>query len=183
MQSASFYRVFKALRALVQQTELKEEMKWGSPCYTLKGKNVVMLAAFKEHCAMSFFKGALLNNDEGALETVGPNTQAARLLKFTTLAEVKKRKTLIKRLLREAIAIEKAGKTFEYKKKPEAMPEELRALLNSDKSLQKAFDALTPGRQRSHILHVGGAKQSKTRAARSLKCADKIRAGKGYLDR
>jgi uncharacterized protein YdeI (YjbR/CyaY-like superfamily) len=173
----------RELRALVNATELDEEMKWGSPCYTLGGKNVVAIAARTDSCALSFFKGSLLTNDDGVLEAPGPRSQAARLIKLKTAKDVRSNKKVIKRLLAEAIAAERAGKKVRFKKNPEPMPDELRAVLNADPALRAAFDRLTPGRQRSHIIHVGGAKQTKTRATRAEKCAVKIRAGQGFLDR
>lgn len=171
------------LRELLQETELTEEMKWGSPCYTLDGGNVVNLTALRDCCALGFFKGALLDDPDGVLEAPGPNSQAVRMLKFTSADQIREQHALASRFIAQAIALEKAGAKVAFKKRPEPIPEELQAALDADPALEAAWKALTPGRQRSHILQVSGAKLAATRARRVQKCVPKILAGKSYLDR
>jgi len=172
------------LRGLVLEAGLGEAMKWGNPTYTLGGKNVAMLASLREYCALAFFKGALLQDDDGRLESPGPNSHHARQLRFRSAGEVKRALPLIRRLLAQAVQLEKEGKKVERADKPrEAMPEELQRRLAGDKALQAAFDALTPGRQRSHVLHVSGAKQAETRERRVDKCVPVILAGRGFNER
>jgi uncharacterized protein YdeI (YjbR/CyaY-like superfamily) len=173
----------EALRAILLDSALSEEMKWGSPCYTLDGKNVVLLASFKDFCSLSFFNGALLTDEDGVLEPAGPNTQAARLFTFTSAQQVAQHRALIGRMIKEAIAVQRAGTKLKIPARHEPAPAELQARLDSDASLRAAFEALTPGRQRSYILHVSGAKQSKTRASRAERCAAKILTGKGFNER
>jgi uncharacterized protein YdeI (YjbR/CyaY-like superfamily) len=172
-----------ALRSLVRATGLTEEMKWGSPCYTLGGKNVVMLGAFNHHCALLFFKGAVLTDDDGLLESPGPHSRFGRYLKVRTLEEFEVRRPVAERLLKQAIALEQAGTKVVPEGGPEPMPEELARRLEADEALRAAFEALTPGRRRSHVLHVSGAKQSETRARRVERCAEDIRAGRGFNER
>ncbi|MFZ5440094.1 MAG: YdeI/OmpD-associated family protein [Myxococcota bacterium] len=174
----------EALRALVKATGLVEEMKWGSPCYTLGGKNVVMLVSLKEYCAIQFFKGSLLEDPEALLESPGPNSQHVRLLKLRSAADITKHRAAVKRFLAQAIELEGAGVTV--KKKPAAsleLPEELARRLAAEPALGKAFEALTPGRQRSHVLHIAGAKQPETRERRVDRCAEDILAGRGFNER
>jgi len=173
----------KALRALMLETDLVEDMKWGSPCYTLEGKNVVMLTSFNDYCALSFFKGAALKDEGGLLESPGESSRFVRFLKFTSLAEVKKHKKDALRFIEEATELERSGVKVEAPPASEPMPEELEKRLNGDAKLKKAFFALTPGRQRSHILYVSGAKGSEARVRRAEKCAEKIFAGKGFNER
>ena len=174
----------EALRALVVASGLSEEMKWGSPCYTLGGKNVVMLVSFKESCALQFFQGAALVDDDAALESPGPNSQLVRFLRFRSLDEVRARRELAQRLLDQAIAIERGGKRSAPEKgKTEPLPVELARRLAGDAALARAFDALTPGRKRSHVLQVSGAKQSETRERRVDKCVPVILAGRGFNER
>ncbi len=173
----------KALRTLVLASGLTEEMKWGSPCYTLGGKNVVMIVSFRESCGLSFFKGAALQDDEGLLESAGPNSRFARFLKFRSLADVEALRPRIAQLLEQAIALEKSGTKVAAKPAAEPVPEELALRLDSDPALKRAFDALTPGRRRSHILHVSGAKQSETRSRRAERCLEEILAGRGFNER
>lgn len=172
-----------ALRERVLASGLTETMKWGAPCYTLDGQNVVMMSALKEFVALSFFKGALLDDVHDLLEAPGPNTRHARLLKFTSVDQVQKRAEAIADYLAQAIANERAGRRVERVEAPEPMPEELQAVLDGDPAAAAAFDALTPGRRRSYVLHVGGAKQAKTRAARAERCIPKVLTGKGFNER
>lgn len=174
--------VLVALRALLSETELQETMKWGSPCYTLEGKNVVSLSALKDAALLSFFKGALLADPEGLLVKPGPNSRHARYLEFLSLEDLEEQREATLALLAAAIEAERQGKQVQGKPE-EPMPEELQAALDANQELAAAFAALTPGRRRSYILHVSGAKQSATRVKRAERCAEKIFAGKGFNER
>ncbi len=172
-----------ALRELLSESGLTEEMKWGSPCYTLDGKNVVMIASLHDFCALSFLKGAILEDEHGVLEAPGPNSRIARYLKFTSAEQVQARRAIAAKLIEQAIEAERAGKRVPPRSATEPIPEELQARLDADPLLAEAYEALTPGRRRSHILYVSGAKQSKTRGARAERCVSKVLAGKGYNER
>jgi uncharacterized protein YdeI (YjbR/CyaY-like superfamily) len=172
-----------ALRGLVLEAGLTEECKWGVPCYTINGGNVVIIHSFKEYCALLFFKGALLKDAKGLLIQQTENVQAGRQLRFTDVRDIVKLKTTIKAYLQEAIAVEKAGLKVAMKPTAEfAMPEEFQAKLDESPALKTAFEALTPGRQRAYLLHFAAAKQAKTREARIEKCTPQILNGKGLLD-
>jgi uncharacterized protein YdeI (YjbR/CyaY-like superfamily) len=171
------------LRDLVLSAGLVETMKWGSPCYTVDGKNVVMLASFKEHCALSFFQGAALGDDDGLLRSPGPNSRFVRAVYFESAAQVVAREPTLRRLLQQAIDRERAGQKVDAVPAAEPIPAELHQLLDGDGALGAAFAALTPGRRRSHILHVRGAKQAATRVRRAEQCAVDIAAGRGFRER
>ena len=172
-----------ALRALVLAAGLTEECKWGVPCYTFEKGNVVIIHAFKDYCALLFFKGALLKDAKGILIQQTENVQAARQLRFTDVREVTALKATIKAYLQEAIAVEKAGLKVSMKPTAEfAMPAEFLTKLDASPALKMAFEALTPGRQRGYLLHFSAAKQSKTREARIEKCTPQILSGKGLMD-
>ena len=171
------------LRELVLAAGLVEEMKWGSPTYTLGGKNVGMLVSLKESCALQFFRGAELQDGDGLLEKPGPNSRFGRLLRFHSVAEVKANAARAKGLLEQAVALERSGKKVAKRPASEPVPAELEARLASDAALRKAFAALTPGRQRSHVLHVSSAKQAETRERRVDRCAEDILAGRGFNER
>lgn len=173
-------KALKRLRAILNDSGLNEELKWSVPCYTYEHKNVVILSAFKDYCALSFFKGVLLKDDARMLEVPGENSQSVRLLRFTAVGQVRAREALIRDYLAEAIAVEKAGLTVSRKTAVQAVPLELQNKLDALPGLKAAFAALTPGRQRSYILHIAGGKQSATRAARVEKCVPHILAGKGF---
>jgi uncharacterized protein YdeI (YjbR/CyaY-like superfamily) len=171
------------LRDVVLECGLVEELKWGQPCYTHDDTNIVLIHGFKEYCALLFFKGALLKDPKGILVQQTENVQAARQLRFTDAKQVVKLKATIKSFVKEAIAVEKAGLKVTMKKTSEfSMPEEFQKALDKNKGLKKAFDALTPGRQRAYLLYFSQAKQSKTREARIEKCAPAILKGKGLND-
>jgi uncharacterized protein YdeI (YjbR/CyaY-like superfamily) len=172
-----------ALRAIALDCPLAEELKWGWPCYTLDGRNVVLIHTFKSYCALLFMKGALLKDPKGILIQQTENSQSARQLRFTNVHEIRKLSGTVKAYIHDAIAVEKAGLKVAFKPTSEFdIPAELQEKLDADADLKAAFHALTPGRQRAYLLHIAGAKQSRTRAARVAKCTPKILAGKGLHD-
>ncbi|MEK7950080.1 YdeI/OmpD-associated family protein [Luteolibacter soli] len=174
---------FEKLRAIALSCPLTEELKWGKPCYSLESGNVVLIHGFKEYCALLFMKGALLKDAKGILVQQTENVQSARQIRFTNVREIVKLEPVLKAYLKEAIEVEKAGMEVEYKKTSEfVVPEEFQKRLKGDAALRKAFEALTPGRQRGYLLHFAGAKLSKTREARIEKCVPLIMIGKGLND-
>lgn len=174
---------FVALRAIIGASGLVEDFKWGWPCYTLGGKNVVLIHGFKDYCAILFMKGALLKDPDGVLVQQTENVQSARHLRFTTLDQIAAQKALIQAYVAEAIEVERSGRAVPKKPTDDfPMVEELQARLADDPDLSAAFDALTPGRQRAWRLHFAQAKQSKTRETRIDKAAPSILAGKGPMD-
>jgi len=171
------------LRMIVFDCGLTEELKWGVPCYTFQKNNVVLIHAFKEYCALLFFKGALLSDANGLLVQQTKNVQAGRQIRFTSVREVVKQKRVLKAYIHEAIEVEKAGLKVEFKKTAEfSMPEEFQNKLDELPDLKTAFDALTPGRQRAYLLYFSAPKQSKTRESRVEKAMKKILMGKGLDD-
>jgi uncharacterized protein YdeI (YjbR/CyaY-like superfamily) len=174
---------YRRLRTIVLDCGLSEELKWGCPCYTINKKNVVLIHGFKDYCALLFHKGALLKDKEGVLIQQTENVQSARQIRFKGLHEIVKLERLLKTYLHEAVEVEKAGLKVALKKTSGfEMPEEFTLKLKALPALKKAFNALTPGRQRGYLLHFSSAKQSKTRAARIEKNIDRIMAGKGLED-
>jgi uncharacterized protein YdeI (YjbR/CyaY-like superfamily) len=174
--------ILESLRALLLASSLTEEMKWGAPCYTLEGKNVAMLFALKRCCGISFFKGVMLG-DEGLLVAPGPNSRRARQVEFGSIEALEEHREELARLIERACELERAGVDLELAPHREPMPEELERRLASDPDLACAFDELTPGRQRSHILYVSGARKSDTRSRRAERCVPKIIQGKGFNER
>ena len=169
------------LRKIVLDCGLSEEMKWGKPCFTHQKKNVAIVIPLKDACALSFFKGALLKDPKHILQKIGEHTQAGRWIKFTALKEITALQSILKRYIGEAIEVEESGKKVAVKKASEyAVPEELQARLDAAPDLRAAFEALTPGRRKSYIFHVSGAKQLKTRVARAERCVPMILSGRGF---
>ena len=174
---------YAALRQFCLGSGLNEELKWGQACYDLDGSNVVLIHGFKNYCALLFMKGALLKDPKGILVQQTKNVQAARQIRFASLADINKQKAAVKAYISEAIAVEKSGAKVKMKGVAQfEVPEEFQKRLDDDPKLMEAFHALTPGRQKGYLLHFGGAKQSATRSARVEKHAPRILKGLGLDD-
>lgn len=171
------------LRLICLDCGLAEELKWGNPCYTLDGNNIVLIHVFKEYCALLFFKGVLLNDTHGILIQQTENVQVHRQARFTSTGEIVELAPVLKAYIYEATEVEKAGikpalkTTAEFK-----VVEEFQQKLDEMPQLKAAFEALTPGRQKGYLLHFTQAKQTKTREARIEKYIPKILDGKGLDD-
>lgn len=174
---------FIKLRGIILDCGLKEELKWGVPCYTYDNKNVVLIHGFKEYCAILFHKGVLLKDPEQILIIQSKNVQSARQVRFTNIQQIIELEPIIKTYIKEAIEVEKAGLKVEFKKTEEFnMPDEFKEFLEEMPDLKSAFEALSPGRQRAYLLHFSAPKQSKTRVARIEKSIQRIFEGKGLND-
>jgi uncharacterized protein YdeI (YjbR/CyaY-like superfamily) len=171
------------MRKIVNECHLTEDLKWGCPAYTFEKKNIVLIHVFKEYCAFLFFKGALMKDPDKILIQQTENVQSARQVRFTNLKEIKELSSVLKKYIFHAVEVEESGAKVEFKKTKEfAAPEELEAKFKAMPELKKAFEALTPGRQRAYILHFAQPKQAKTRESRIEKAAERIMDGKGLLD-
>jgi uncharacterized protein YdeI (YjbR/CyaY-like superfamily) len=171
------------MRRVLGGFPMKEERKWGKPTYTVDGKNVVIMQGFKEYFGLGFFQGALLKDPKKVLVQLG-QVHAGRVMKFTSARDIMVKAGTIKAYVREAIAVEKAGLRMKPKKTSDfPVPEELRELFRTAPRFKGAFEALTPGRQRSYLYHFAAAKQSATRVARIEKAMPAIFAGRGFLER
>lgn len=172
------------LRRIVLACGLTEEFKWYQPVYSFTGTNLIIIGAFKNYCTLSFFKGVLLKDPKKILQSPGPNSQSVRLVKFNTVAEILRLEPTLSEYIEEAIHAEKDGQQVVFKKITEhALPEELQVAFRSQPAFEKAFRALTPGRQRAYLLHFSSPKQSTTRSARIEKCRTRILDGRGLNER
>lgn len=182
-KAEKWQKELEKLRAIALDCQLSEELKWGSPCYTLGDRNIVLIYAFKDYCAFLFFKGALLKDTDGILIQQSDNVQAARQIRFTNLDEIISKKAILKTYIYQAIEVEKSGLKVPLKKTTEfEIAEEFQKKLDEMPDLKKAFQALTPGRQRAYLLFFSQPKQSKTRESRVEKSIPAILNGKGLLD-
>lgn len=173
----------KLLRSIALDCDLIEELKWGCPCYTFQKSNIVLIHYFKDYCAFLFFKGVLLKDKKKLLIQQTENVQVARQIRFTSVSEITKLTKTVKDYIYEAVEVEEAGLKAPLKKTKEfTMPDEFKMRLDKNKTLKKAFETLTPGRQRGYLLHFSSAKQSKTRESRIEKCVPRILEGKGLED-
>ncbi|HSN49285.1 MAG TPA: DUF1801 domain-containing protein [Flavobacterium sp.] len=182
-KQTKWQEAYLELREVVLECELTENLKWGCPCYTNENDNVVLIHGFKDYCALLFMQGALLGDPKNVLVQQTENVQSARQLRFTSVDEVIKNKTLIKSYIKDAINISKAGikvelkKTIEYK-----IPQEFQTVLDDMPELKTAFQTLTAGRQRGYLLFFSAPKQAQTREARIEKYIQQILDGKGKDD-
>jgi uncharacterized protein YdeI (YjbR/CyaY-like superfamily) len=174
---------FEKLREIILDTGLTEKLKWGQPCYMFEKKNIVLMHGFKDYCALLFHKGSLLPDPDGILVQQTENVQAARQIRFRDIREIYDLEPVIKSYIREAIEVEKAGLKVPFKTAAEFnVPEEFQRKIDTMPNLKKAFEALTPGRQKGYLLHFSGAKQAKTRESRIEKYIPHILAGRGLDD-
>jgi uncharacterized protein YdeI (YjbR/CyaY-like superfamily) len=171
------------LRRIVLGTGLIEERKWGVPCYTVNGKNVILIGSFNDYVVISFLKGGLLNDPHGVLQKSGPNSHIGRIIRFTDLEALLEMETVIHEYVLEAIDAERRGLTTEREAVPEAVPDELQRMFEEDPSFEAAFYRLTPGRQRGYLIHFGQAKQPETRIRRIENHINRIFEGIGIHDR
>ncbi|MGB3680131.1 MAG: YdeI/OmpD-associated family protein [Candidatus Microthrix parvicella] len=181
-RSTKWPEVMTRLRPILAGCGLTEEIKWGKPCFSQDGHNIVIFQEMKEFLALMFFKGALLSDPDGILEQQGPNSRSALRICFRSIDDANRLADTVKAYVEEAIDVEEAG--LQVAPAPVLPPpEELQNRLETDPAFKAAFEALTPGRQREYNLYFSDAKQSKTRNARVDKYAPKILAGKGFRDR
>jgi uncharacterized protein YdeI (YjbR/CyaY-like superfamily) len=182
-KDTAWKEAYARLRELALDSGLTEELKWGHHSYTLKGKNVFLMHGFKDYCALLFHKGALLKDDHGILVQQTENVQGARQIRFTSVKEIVTLAPVLRSYMQQAIAVEQAGLNVDLKRTEQFdVPGEFAAKLKAMPDLEKAFKALTPGRQRGYLLHFASAKQSMTREARIEKNVERILAGKGLDD-
>jgi uncharacterized protein YdeI (YjbR/CyaY-like superfamily) len=182
-KEGKWQKEYAKLRAILLDCGLDEKLKWGVPCYTHQEKNIVLIHGFKEYCAILLFKGALLQDPEGILIQQTKNVQSARQVRFTNAREIVKQERILKAYVYEAIEVENAG--LQVRKKTTAdfeIPEEFQNKLDKNRALKKAFEALTPGRQRGYIFYFSQPKLPKTRESRIEKYTRQILNGKGLDD-
>jgi uncharacterized protein YdeI (YjbR/CyaY-like superfamily) len=174
---------FRLLRPILLGSGLNEDLKWGHPCYSIDGSNVLLMHGFKNYFALLFMKGVLMADSSTLLIQQTPHVQSARQIRFTKTDQITEMADTIKEYIAEAIAVEKSGAKVEFKQTTQfAMPGELHEKLDQDSALKNAFEALTPGRQRGYILYFASAKQAKTRIDRIDKYSGKILDGLGLDD-
>lgn len=172
-----------ALRRICREAGLEETVKWGHPCYMHAGRNIVIIGAFRDDFRLTFFDAALLADPEGVLEKRGANSAHRDVLGFTDAATVAEMEQTIRAYLAEAMGHAEAGRKPPKEAREIVLPDELVEALDDDPELAEAFAALTPGRQRSYVINLEGARKPETRRARIGKFRDRILAGKGATER
>ena len=182
-QSAQWHDELKLLRRILRSTSLKEEVKWGAPCYTHNGKNVVGVGTFKSYFGLWFHQGALLKDDNNVLINAQEGkTKALRQWRMTSASEIKA--AIIKRYVKEAIAHTDAGREIKAdRNKPVDVPLALQTAMRRHKGATAAFQGLRMGVQREYAEHVASAKHDDTKQKRIAKILPMITAGIGLNDK
>jgi uncharacterized protein YdeI (YjbR/CyaY-like superfamily) len=171
-----------ALRDLCRREGMIEALKWGHPCYMHGERNIAIIGAFRDDFRLSFMNAGLMTDPERILEKQGPNARYADMIRFTDVAHVTTRAQTIRTYLQEAMGYADEGRVAPKPPQEILLPAELIEALDMDPALAEAFHALTPGRQRSYVINLNGAKASATRVARIVKFRDRILAGKGATE-
>lgn len=173
----------EGLRDICRSAGLIETAKWGHPCYMHAGRNIALIGALQGDFRLNFFNAALMKDPQGLMERQGPNTQHPDSIRFTASEQVKERAAAIRAYLLEAMAYAEAGVKPPKTTQALDLPDELVDAMDADPELAEAFHALTPGRQRSYVIHLSSAKTSATRVSRIEKARPQILAGKGANER
>lgn len=172
-----------ALRQLCIDLKLVETVKWAHPCYMHKDRNIAIIGALRSDFRLSFFNAALMKDADGVLVRQGPNTKHPDMIRFTDNAQVAAMETTIRSYLIEAMGYADAGIKPPKDTSEIELPYELAEALDSDPELAEAFHSLTPGRQKSYVIHLNSAKRPETRVSRIVAFRDRILAGKGAMER
>ncbi len=169
------------LREIVLSCGLIEELKWGAPCYTYEGKNVIGLADFKSYTGIWFFQGALLKDEKKYLVSGNTTTQAQRQWRFYSMAEIKK--APIKAYIKETISHFKAGEKVHIPKKELIIPDILIKAIKKDKSLNAKWESLSLSCKREYAEYIDTAKREETKLSRIEKIVPMILSAKGMNDK
>jgi len=172
------------LREIIGETELVETIKWGSPVYTIEGKNVLGMAAFKSYVGIWFFQGVFLSDSHQLLVNAQEGvTKALRQIRFQSIEEMDT--SILLEYFHEAIQNQKEGKELNPSKKAKVLviPTELQEALRTDKQLQIAFEKLSPGKQKEYAEHIESAKREATKMSRLEKIVPMILNGVGLHDK
>lgn len=171
------------LRRICRDAGLEETVKWGHPCYMHGGRNVAIIGAFRGDFRLTFFNAALMTDPQGVLEKQGPNARHPDMFRFSDSGGVTGKEPVILSYLREAMDYAERGLNPPKDRDTPDWPPELVEALDADPELAEAFHALTPGRQKSYVINLNGAKKPETRTARIARFRDHIIAGKGAMER
>ncbi len=171
------------LREILLKTGLTEDVKWGAPIYTHKGKNVVGMAGFKSYVGLWFHQGALLKDPKKKLINAQEGvTKALRQWRFKSVKEMDAK--LIKAYVKEAIKNIEDGKVIKpVKAKKVAVANELVRALNKNKVAAQQFKSFTPFKQKEYMEYINEAVRPETKSKRLEKILPMIAKGIGLNDR
>lgn len=182
-EHADWKELISTLRSIIARTELAETIKWGAPTYTLNGKNVVAIGAFKEHVALWFFNGVFLTDPHNTLVNAqNGKTKGLRQLRYSTPSELEE--SIVTSYVEEAIENEKQGKRVKVERNKELIiPEELQSALQENETAKEQFSSLSLSKQREYADHIASAKREETKLKRLSKVLPMIEQGIGLNDK
>ncbi len=171
------------LRSIILETGLEEKQKWGIPVFVWNKKNIIGIAAFKNHCAIWFYQGCFLKDEDKVLYNAQEGvTKALRQWRFSENENLDRKK--IKSYVLEAIQNQKDGKEIKPQRKRELKIEGLLfEKLNKDEKLKKQFESLPLSKQREYAEYISSAKREHTKTQRMEKIILLILDGKGLYDK
>ena len=172
------------LREIILSTEAIETIKWSAPVYTIDGKNVIGLGAFKNHFGVWFFNGVFLKDEKNLLVNAQEGkTKALRQMRFNSIDKIDSKAVLA--YVKEAIENQKLGKELkpERNKKEVIIPKELKREFNNNSEYKNSFSKLTPGKQREYCDYIESAKRDATKQSRLEKIKPMILQGVGLNDK
>jgi uncharacterized protein YdeI (YjbR/CyaY-like superfamily) len=181
-KSAEFAKpILNHIRELVHSVcpDVEETVKWGFPHFMYKGI-LCSMASFKQHCAVGFWKGALVFQ---AIPGVKKRENAAmgHLGRITTIADLPDRRTLTRCII-EAVHLNETGTKLPPKPKPPrkelVVPDDLAAGLKKNKKALATFAGFTYSHRKEYIQWITAAKTEATRAKRLKTALDWMVDGK-----
>ncbi len=182
--NANWSEALTILRDIINSTEVEESIKWNAPVYTVNGKNIIGLGAFKNHFGIWFFNGVFLKDEKNLLTNAQEGkTKALRQMRFESIDDIDKHAVLS--YVKEAIKNQKSGKEVKSDRtnKKTVIPNELQKELKKDPDYKNSFDKLTPGRQREYCDYIETAKREATKISRLEKIKPMILLGMGLNDK
>ena len=155
--------------------EAEETLKWSMPSFTIGGKILIGMAAFKQHAALNFWRGQELKGAEASRDAMG---QFGRLTSIDDLPG----DTELDALIRQAAELAKtapAPRKVKHEPKPpaELHPQFAEALAANPKA-RTTLDSFPPSARREYLDWIAEAKQESTRAKRIADAVQWLSEGK-----
>lgn len=181
--NSHFGEELSILRKIISSTELEETLKWSAPVYTLNGKNVLGLGAFKNHFGIWFFNGVFLKDEKKLLVNAQEKTKALRQMRFESIKEINENAVLD--YIKEAINNQKLGKELKPEKKVKSLliSKELKEVFKQNSELNEAFNNLTAYKQKEYVEYIDTAKREATKQSRLEKIIPMILKRAGLNDK
>jgi uncharacterized protein YdeI (YjbR/CyaY-like superfamily) len=184
-KSADFAKpILKHFRALVHKTcpDIEETMKWSFPHFDYQGSMLCSIASFKHHCAINFWKAALMTDAEKLIGMAKTEEAMGHLGKITSLKDLPKDAVLVKyikegmKLNEQGIKLSKRTKTTIQKELE--IPDYFLKALSKHKKAIKTFDAFSYTNKKEYVVWITEAKTENTRQKRMATAIEWISEGK-----